>query len=692
MLNPNFVEHEKHVLSVLSSSGPLTDILAPDDFVIDSWRRCTDKFGLSPSSRPEYEVLENQVLIQTREQYSEFLDVADEECRDLYEQTKQSGYVIVLTDTNGVILTRVGDPALDEDFKRLNLRPGAVWMEQRHGTNGMGTCLHTGMPTIIHAGDHFFSDYSGMTCTATPIRDPHGNVMAVLDATSFRAEGSKRGQIHTRALVQMAANFIEYRYFQRYFRDAAVLGFHPRSEFLGVGTESLLALDKDGGIIGANTSALNQLEIDDRRELVGKQLTEVFSLPTGTSCNTGFLGLHGIVPAHDIKTGRRFYTMFHHVPSTELKTRTTVTDTDKYIRIAPTKNKDCADFKALAGKDPRMAYNIRCVQRVMNKGIYILLNGETGTGKDIFTQAIHNASDRREKSFVALNCAAIPETLIESELFGYKPGAFTGARKEGMRGCILESSGGTLFLDEIGDMPLHLQTRLLRVLETREVLPLGSQVPIPVDLNVVSASHRDIRDLIAQGKFREDLYYRLNGITLTMPALRERRDIDNMIRCAIGLENHSEDPVSVERKAFTRLVEYPWPGNVRELRNVIRTAIALSDDNIITLADLPREIAKNEYAGDVESAAIDYRQMDSLKKDSEFETESERGDDLSSSIDEGANDLQPLDNAMRSAILQELERNRWNVTGTAKKLNMSRCTLYRKLKKYNIPVASPEGE
>jgi transcriptional regulator of acetoin/glycerol metabolism len=639
----------------------------PENFVVESWRRCVDQFGLSPKIKPKTEVLEASALKQMQDELGEFMEVADEECRNLYKQTTQSGYVIVLTNTEGVILSMAADPALEEDFQRFNLQPGAVWNEQHHGTNGMGTCLHNHRPVIIHGDDHFFNDYRGVTCTATPIHDPHGEVMAVLDASSFQAEGSKRGQIHTRALVQMAANFIEYKYFQHYFKHASVLSFHPRYEFLGVGTESLLALDNDGRILGANSSALKQLEFEDRQGLIDRQLDEVFAISTEETGRMGSINGHGITSAQDLKSGRRFLTMFHQPPNLQRQKKARQ---EPLIKVPASDTKSCLDLKSLAGNDPHMAYNVRCIRRVVNKNIYILLNGETGSGKEVFARAIHDASDRKGKPFVALNCAAIPETLIESELFGYKAGAFTGARREGMRGCVLESSGGTLFLDEIGDMPLHLQTRLLRVLETKEVLPLGSQVPVAIDLHVISATHQDLRELIPLGQFRQDLFYRLNGITLKMPALREREDIDSLIRCAIALENDGPEPISIERKAFNRLKEYDWPGNIRELCNIVRTSIALSDDNLICLADLPKEIAKPE----------------------EFVPEAEEQFATVQQDDEEVQTLQytPLENAVRETILREIEHNRWNVTVTAKKLHMTRCTLYRKLKKYNIPITPPE--
>src|SRR6185437_12873563 len=255
-------------------------------------------------------------------------------------------------------------------------------------------------------------------------------------------------------------------------------------------------------------------------------------------------------------------------------------------------------LEELAGEDPQMLRNIRCAHRIADSNVSVLIQGHTGSGKEAFAHAIHLASRRAARPFVAVNCAAIPETLIESELFGYKPGAFTGARREGLRGRIVQSSGGTLFLDEIGDMPHALQSRLLRVLEQREVVPLGSEAAIAVDLHVLAASHRNLREMIAQGAFREDLYYRLNGITLELPALRERTDKERLIQHALAAETGNGRPAAIERDALQRLLAYSWPGNVRELRNVIRTALAICEGGVVRAMDLPREIRDGEARTD----------------------------------------------------------------------------------------------
>ena len=236
-----------------------------------------------------------------------------------------------------------------------------------------------------------------------------------------------------------------------------------------------------------------------------------------------------------------------------------------------------------------MRKNMICARQLFAKQVPILLQGATGTGKEAFARTLHRHSLWADKPFVTVNCAAIPESLIESELFGYTRGAFTGAAKDGRPGKILQSSGGTLFLDEIGDMPLMLQTRLLRVIEEREVVPLGSDQGMPVDLHVISATHRDIRQMIGAGEFREDLYYRLNGITLHLPLLRDRSDKAQLIKTLLAEENEN-DPPQIAEDAFRKLLDYTWPGNIRQLRNALRTSSALCRNGTIRLSNLPQEI------------------------------------------------------------------------------------------------------
>ena len=338
------------------------------------------------------------------------------------------------------------------------------------------------------------------------------------------------------------------------------------------------------------------------------------------------------------------------------------------LTVTPEQAKEAHEpltLEDLAGEDPQMLRNARSAYRIADSNVSVLIQGPTGSGKEAFAHAMHIASARANRPFVAVNCAAIPETLIESELFGYKAGAFTGARKDGMRGKILQSSGGTLFLDEIGDMPLMLQTRLLRVLEEQEIVPLGSESPIKVNLHVLAASHRNLRDMIARGTFRDDLYYRLNGITLELPALRDRADKERVIHHALAAETDDGRPAAIERDALQRLLAYPWPGNVRELRNVIRTALAICDGGVIRRIDLPREIREAET-------------MRLAPPTSAIRT---------TVVPDGPGTANPLQVAERAALLSVIEDCHGNMTRVALQLGMSRNTLYRRIKRHGIPLA-----
>jgi len=317
-------------------------------------------------------------------------------------------------------------------------------------------------------------------------------------------------------------------------------------------------------------------------------------------------------------------------------------------------------LEELAGADSQMLRNLRNARRIADSSVSVIIRGPTGCGKEAFAKALHLASSRARQPFVAVNCASIPETLIESELFGYCGGAFTGARREGSRGRIVQSSGGTLFLDEIGDMPLALQTRLLRVLEEMEVTPLGSETTIKVDMRVMCATHRNLRDMMVRGEFREDLYYRLNGITLELPPLAQRQDKESLICNCIARESSGDHDTSVEAIALKRLLAYGWPGNIRELRNTIRTALAICEDHVIRLGDLPREIS-------------DYMPGNGAHVPDNAAS-SERGSQIS------------FANAERQVLMKVIEQHGGNMSRVAAHFGISRNTVYRKIKRHGIPI------
>ena len=337
-----------------------------------------------------------------------------------------------------------------------------------------------------------------------------------------------------------------------------------------------------------NESALTQLGHPDRKSLVGSSIEEVFQFQFGTLDQRATTAPQAIWPIRDVRHGRRFFALVRS-PQQDQAAGTTSRAASKTVRNATTLPFE-PGMRRHVGADPRMQHNFNCAQQLFGKRVPILLQGATGTGKEAFARAMHQMAPWANRAFVAVNCGAIPESLIESELFGYTRGAFTDADRHGRPGKILQSSGGTLFLDEIGDMPLTLQTRLLRVIEEYEIVPLGGDTPVPVDLHVISASHRDIRQMVQEGEFREDLYYRLNGTTLHLPLLRDRADRAELIEVLLHEENPTGDPVRIQPDALHALLNYYWPGNIRQLRNVLRTAAALCRDNVIRLPNLPQEL------------------------------------------------------------------------------------------------------
>ena len=628
--------HAEQIFSVVQGNGPLPSL---ETSIVRSWLRCVEQHRLDPGRSHQTQVLESPHLREHQERLDEFLEIARLEASNLYQRIAGSGFAVILTDADGVIVNWIGDISLSTLFEKSGLWLGAVWDEANEGTNGIGTVLIERKALTVHGDEHFRSQHAKLTCSASPIFDPHGQLVAVLDISSVNSQDSKQSQLHTLALAALSTRMIEHGCFLKAFREQRVLRFHQRTEFIGRSSEGLLAFDEDGRILATNQSAADQLQ-RPRSEIVGQPIHSLFT--AGLDALLGYDRARPETPwpLRD-EAGNRFFSLLHRTERRPVRCSAPRTIEIKPLPLASW------SLEALSEADPTMAYNARCARRVMNKGVNILLTGETGTGKELFTKAIHDASARSGKPFIAVNCAAIPENLIESELFGYKYGAFTGARQEGRRGKIQQANGGTLFLDEIGDMPLPLQSRLLRVLEDKEVLPLGSDIPVPVDLHLISATHRNLRERVAVGAFREDLYYRLNGLELTLPALRERCDRWLLIRKLLAAES-DDTSVHITEDVFAALDAYAWPGNIRQLRNVLRTAVALCEDQTIRIEDLPTEISGLTSRGPARDA--------------------------------GAS----LGQAERDALLRELDRHGWHITNTASGLGVSRNTLYRKLRKHGI--------
>ena len=667
--------HADRVFRV-AAHAPATATIDLVPAVDSSWRRCLEQYKLDPARHYQPVVLDARRLKELHDEHAELVHIAQAEMDSLYEQISASGYALLLADTFGVILCERVDPSIKTLFERAGLIVGAEWSEQREGTNGIGTCVTERRPITIHQTDHFRARHIGLSCSAAPIHDPFGNVIAALDASSLSAYGTRESQQHTVALVHASARLIEKHLFLQRYRADTVLRFHYRPEFVDLLHDGAIAVAANGTIVAADRAGLRLLGAQHSGELVGRAFADVFDARCEELSRAVPTGRRAVWELRELVHGNRFYASIAAVPEqAERRPAASAPQPRTIVQVRPDTSTLPLTLEELAGEDPQMIRNLYHARRVGDCGISVLLSGPTGSGKEAFAKAMHLASRRADKAFVAVNCASIPEALIESELFGYAGGAFTGARREGMRGCIVQSSGGTLFLDEIGDMPLSLQTRLLRVLEEQEVRPLGTEAVVRVDLRVIAASHRNLREMLALGTFREDLNYRLNGITLEMRPLARRRDKDALVRKCIARESAAGEPAAIELGALERLVAYGWPGNIRELRNAVRTALAICDRRLIRLGDLPREI--REYRVDDTAAAGGGATASEPKASAPARAAGPAG---------GARTA--LEHAERQALLETIERSGWNMTRAAALLGLSRNTLYRKLKRHGIEAGA----
>ncbi|MEW8322563.1 MAG: sigma-54-dependent Fis family transcriptional regulator [Candidatus Thiodiazotropha taylori] len=644
ILSQDISSHEDLVRAALSGNH-IVQSADIDDITLRSWRRCTDEYGLDPGTSPDPVIINRQDLRERLQKYERLLDIARIEMTDLYQQLAGSGHAIMLTDKDGILLNFIGDPQFTDAAAHAGMQLGAVWSETVQGTNGMGTCLIEQKPLVIHKQSHFFARNASLTCSAAPIFDPHGEILAVLDASSE----SKMAQQHTMVLLNMSAQVIENRVFFCAMREAFVLRFHSRSEFISTLGEGAIAFNSEGEIQAINRSAMFQLNLESPHEIVGHHIQQHFT--TSLTSLLKQANSHAF-PVRETQHGKRFFATLQLPEKTCRNQRRSAPWEAKGSQLKPTSSPAPDALNALHFNEPRMARNVKTAIKLIERDIPCMLFGETGTGKEMFARALHNASSRYNNAFVAVNCASLPESLIESELFGYRPGAFTGANREGSRGKILQADGGTLFLDEIGDMPLHLQARLLRVLEEREVTPLGGEKPVRVSIKLISATHHDIQSMVEEGTFREDLYYRLHGLSLTMPALRDRTDKVDLIKHLGQLEAGTNEALEWEPEALKILENFRWPGNIRQLRNVMRTVTALCKESRVTPDDLPDEVRETTF-------------YDELSESSEAP-------------------LNALAIAERDALLVELEEMHWNISRVAKKLDLSRNTLYRRMKRFGI--------
>jgi transcriptional regulator of acetoin/glycerol metabolism len=545
----------------------------------------------------------------------------------IYGQVRDSGCILLLSDESGFLLDSIGDTEFCSRAAQVALQPGACWAEDARGTNAVGTALVEGKPVVVNGAEHYLRHNNFLACAAAPLAEPNGKLIGVIDISC----DSRAFHPHTFGLVRAAAQMIENRIFELSFHNHTKLRFHVSRICVGSLVEGAVALSEDGKIIGANRSGFSLLHLgmpDIGRigveELFGLSFPKMIDLDRAAR---GPL-------QHKLASGAKIFVTIDQVKPPQFKPV-------KPAPVAP-----CDPLETLNTGDARIATAIAHARRVLGKAVPILLRGETGTGKDYFARAIHAAGPRAHGPFIAVNCAALPETLIESELFGHSSGAFTGARREGAIGRIREAHGGTLFLDEIGDMPVQMQTRLLQVLEDRQVTPLGGK-PVKVDFVLISATHCNLNAAIATHGFRPDLYYRLNGLAIELPPLRDRTDIAALINAILRRESGQTPPPMLSDRLAAALRAHHWPGNIRQLASILRIACLMRDpgDAVLDWRHLSEQTIQDLTA----PPPAPPRQAASLRAHSDL------------------------------VIAQAVQAAGGNIAAAARNLQISRNTLYRRL-------------
>lgn len=607
-----------HVARVLSVANHVADVDA-ESRIATSWRRCLISHKLDPARQGPPQTLTEAEVRHVAEPMEDTIRLLTPELDDLARVLRDAGYCVNLADANATMLfSRLPGEADARMFMDWKIYTGSNFAETFEGTNGLGTCLAEQKPILVHRDEHFRAQWHMFSCAVAPLFDQAGRLAGAVNITSCREDLERAAHQLALAVTMEATRRMEGAIFRDYFRNAWI------ATVPGDGGSGLLAYDDDRRIVGACRSARALLGLTDGLIASGIDLSRYIELDHPRHADE-------IVELR--RADGRPLGQSHVAPPLRAKS-------SKLRCDAPVDRFDA--LHRLAGNDPGLVKSVKRLRSIGDHNLPVLLHGETGVGKDVFARAIHAASNRARNNYVALNCAAMPESLIDAELFGYEAGAFTGARRDGSKGLIVQADGGTLFLDEIGDMPIALQTRLLRVLENREVWPLGALKPVPVDIRLISATHRDLGRMAEEGAFRADLYFRLRGMEVRLPALRERADRDDIIR---QIAREEAPNCRLSQEAWALLSAYPYPGNMRQLRHVLRLAGCTAEDGVITDADLDLP----PFGG--------------------------RAPETN------------LQAAERATIIEALRKHGGRVTEAARALKLSRATLYRKIKQLKIETA-----
>ncbi len=579
--------------------------ISDNNWLSTSWIR-SEQAGLKQRRRPEDIRVTPATLQDRRHQLNFLLETVIQFALPLFNQLfAHSDSRLILTDADGVIIGSWGQPKFREKLTEIALSSGACWQEKVKGTNAIGTAIIEAKPVSVIGDQHFIQHHRFISCSANPIFDHLGHLIGVLDITSEQ----KKHDFSTQVLVQNMVQQVENQLLNLIPQGHIRVDLACEKGLLNSGWQGIIIANEDGQILAHNQVASQLLA---QQNVIGQSLDDILSIQSAD---------HPFV--------------FKTKPLTDKKV----------------KSRSVTASNDLHYGDSTVEHYWQQANRVIDKDISLLILGETGVGKNEFVKALHKNSQRKTGPLVSVNCGALPKDLVESELFGYVAGAFTGANNKGYQGKIRQAHKGILFLDEIADLPLDAQSRLLHVLQDKTVLPVGSNQSVQVDTQIIAATHKDLDSLVSEGLFRQDLYYRLNGLIIELPRFEERDDrqqlIENIHR------RHAESEQQLCPHLLSLLLSYSWPGNLRELDSLIKvSALMAQGEETLELAHVPTHLSKKlSQAQDVTTAAEPTLKLRATVEDK---------------------------------LLKTYQANQGNISKTSRMLGVSRNTIYRKLKSLGI--------
>lgn len=616
-------------------------------------------YGIEKERVTPKKILEGSEVSTALRKSKKLMDIAAPFMQMLYNLLQDSGFILLLTDKDGCILNIIGDNSIVEAAKALNMIIGAYMDEGSIGTNAMGTAIKEDSPIQISAKEHFITAYHRWTCSAAPIHDTEGNIIGTLNLTG----GSHLVHPHTLGMVVAAVKFIENQFKVNAAQKKLNEAYNYMNTIMDSISSLIIAIDREGIINSINDEACKTLNVSKEAilnssiESIIKRWKELFeNLEEGIEIQDEeiYFAIKGVRKRYNMNAYPILSEEGNMVGAVIL-----LKDIENVIKLVNKYSGMNAryTFEDFIGESYEIKRIKEYAKNVANSPSTILIEGESGTGKEVLAQSIHNYSHRKNFGFVAINCGAISKNLIESELFGYEEGAFTGAKKGGQPGKFELANGGTLFLDEIGEMPLEMQVNLLRVLQEGVVTRVGGNKYIPVNVRIIAATNKDLRKEVARGTFRQDLYYRLSVIPIIIPPLRERKeDIKLLIQHFLKVKSQklNKDIPVISQENYFKMINSPWEGNVRELENFIEKVLNLE-------GSMDFEFSIKEDQSEL-ITVINHHDMSPEEEES----------------------VKPLWEVEKKAIIYALNKYEGNISKASEMLCIGRNTLYNKIRKYNI--------